>query len=56
MTRGAGSGRELDAGDADPAGGAVHHRVLARAEAALGEERIVGGREHLGEAARLRPS
>ena len=41
------------AGDADPAGRAVHEQALAVRERRLREERVVRGREHLHEAARL---
>ena len=51
------SGRpaELDRGGPDAACGAVDEQALAHAEAGLGEERVVRGGEHLGDAARLRP-
>jgi hypothetical protein len=51
----AGCGGELDGGRADPAGGAVHQQPVAEPEPALGEQRVVGGRHHLREAAGLRP-
>ena len=47
--------RELDAGDADPAGGRVHEGVLTHAQRTLGEERVVRRGEHLGEPACLGP-
>ena len=46
---------ELDRRGADAAGGAVDEQALAGAQAALGEERVVGGGEDLGHAAGLRP-
>ena len=52
---GAGRRAQLDAGGADAAGGAVHEQALAGAQPGLGEERVVGGGEDLGDAAGLRP-
>ena len=49
----AGARAELDRGGADAAGAAVHEQPLAGAQARLREERVVGGREDLREAARL---
>ena len=43
------------AAHADAARGAVHEQALAGSELRLGEERVVRGREHLDEAARLLP-
>jgi hypothetical protein len=51
---GAGRRAELDAGGADPAGGALHEQALAGPQARLGEERVVGGGEDLRHAAGLR--
>ena len=42
---------ELDGGRADAAGGAVHEQPLAGAQPGLGEDRVVGGREDLGQPA-----
>ena len=42
---------ELDRRGADPAGAAVHEQALAGAQLRLREERVVGGREHLGQPA-----
>ena len=46
---------ELDGGHPDPARGAVHEQALADGQARLGEERVVGGGEDLGDAARGGP-
>ena len=46
---------ELDGGHADAAGGAVDEQALAGAQPGLGEERVVGGGEDLGHAARGLP-
>ena len=46
---------ELDRGHADAARGAVDEQALAGPQAGLGEERVVGGREDLGHAARGLP-
>ena len=51
----AGRDRQLDAGGADAPGRAVHERPLAHRQPALGEQRVVRGGEHLGEAARGLP-
>ena len=49
----AGGAAELHRGRAHSARGAVHQQALARAQRRLGEERVVRGGEHLGQAARL---
>ena len=49
-------GAELDAGGAHAAGRAVHEQALARAQARLGEERVVGGGEDLGQPPGLGPA
>ena len=54
--RRAGLGAELHARNADAAGGAVHEQPLAGHQLRLREERVVRRREHLDEAARLRPA
>ena len=46
---------ELHAGRPDAARGAAHEQPLAGAQARLGEQRVVGGREGLGHAARRIP-
>ena len=51
----AGRAAELDRRGADAAGCAVDEQALAGAQARLGEDRVVGGREDLGHAAGLRP-
>jgi hypothetical protein len=51
VTWGAARAAELDRGGPDAARGAVDEQALARAEAGLGEQRVVRGREHLGQAA-----
>ena len=48
-------GRELHAGDADTAGGAVDADALTHPQSALREQRIVRGREHLGKPTGLGP-
>ena len=55
MTLRAGEHAELHAGDTDAAGRAVHEEVLAGAEPALREQRVVRSGEDLGEAAGLGP-
>ena len=50
----AGRAGELDRGGADAARRALHEQPLAGAQAGLGEDRVVGGREDLGQAARVR--
>ena len=52
---GPGGGGQLDGGRADPAGGPVHQQPVAQPEAALGEQGVVGGGDHLGEPAGLGP-
>ncbi len=51
------SGRpgQLDSSGADAAGPAVHEQALAGSQPRLGEDRVVGGGEHLRQAARGRP-
>ena len=44
-------GAELDRGRADAAGGAVDEQALARPQGRLGEQRVVGGGEDLGDRA-----
>src|SRR5215212_310706 len=51
----AGRAAELHRGGADAAGRAVYEQMLARPEAGLREHRVMGGGEHLGQAARRRP-
>ena len=51
----AGHHAELDGGHADAAGRAVDEQPLADGQAGLGEERVVGGGEDLGDAARGGP-
>ena len=51
----AGHHAELDGGHADAAGRAVHEQALADGQPGLGEERVVGGGEDLGDAARRGP-
>ncbi len=48
---GAGHHAELDGGEPDAAGGAVDEQALADGQTGLGEERVVGGGERLGDAA-----
>ncbi len=52
------SGRpaQLDCRGAHPAGAPVHEQALAGTQAGLGEDRVVGGGEHLGQAAGLGPA
>ena len=52
---GAGHHAELDRGHADAARRAVDEQALADGQAGLGEERVVGGGEDLGDAARGGP-
>ena len=47
--------RELDRRGADAAGRAADQHALADPQARLREQRVVGGREDLGDAARRRP-
>ena len=51
----AGGAAELHAGRPHSAGRPVDEQVLAWAQPGLGEDRVVGGGEDLGDAARLRP-
>ncbi len=54
-TRAPAAAARLDGGRADPAGGPVHQQPVAQAQAALGEQGVVGGGDHLGEPAGLGP-
>ena len=46
---------ELDGSGADPAGRPVHEQPLARRQAGLGEEGVMGGGEDFRQSARLQP-
>jgi hypothetical protein len=53
--RGPGHGGQLHPGRPHPAGGGRHEHPVTHGQSALGEQRVVGGGEHLGEAAGLIP-
>ncbi len=55
-TSGPGGGGQLHPRVPDPARGSGDEHTLADGEAALGEERVVGGGERLGKSARFGPA